>query len=232
MVVVKICGITELEQACWALDEGADLLGFVLAPSRRQLSPEAAAEIIGRCRQLFPPDQRPWKAVGVFANQPLGFVQDAAALSRLDRAQLSGREPASYCRRLTLPVYRALHLPEVLAPATSTDPTPRVRRLKRLAFLRLRQAYGATRLVLDSGGAGRWGGTGTTFSWDAVGDAAADCLVAGGLDPDNVARAISTMKPWGVDVSSGVESLGNKDRALIKRFIREAKGGRQHGHDG
>lgn len=226
MTVVKVCGITEVEQACCALEAGADLLGFVLAPSRRQLTPEAAGEIVESCRRRFPRIQRSWQAVGVFASQPLGFVQKAAVQAGIDCIQLSGQEPPGYCRELALPVYKVVHIPEVVGLVqryrgeVARTPVELEGILSQLAV-----GYGATRLLLDSGGAGRWGGTGVTFPWEKVGRAARHCLVAGGLTPSNVARAIAVMQPWGVDVSSGVESDGRKDLDLIRRFIIEAKRG-------
>ncbi len=272
MTVVKICGITELEQACWALEAGAELLGFVLAPSRRQLPVQAAAEILLQCRGRFPPRQRPWQAVGVFANQPLPFVRRAAVDARLDCLQLSGQEPPEYCRQLSMPLFKAIHLPAI-APAgprcectvpevtyvgrgalprrptlgqrgrggaqgaalrrgTEERPTQWSIPLSAAYLEEARREYGATRLLLDSGGAGRWGGTGTAFSWDVVGEAARDCLVAGGLNPANVAAAVASMRPWGVDVSSGVERDGKKDPELIRSFVHQAKGGNDHDHVG
>ncbi len=263
MTVVKICGITELEQACRALQAGADLLGFVLAPSRRRLPAEVVAEILLHCRRSFPPDQRPWQAVGVFANQPLAFVQRAGLEAGLDCLQLSGEEPPDYCLQLSLPLFKALHLPAIapagwkavgpnsrsrsgrrkepaptgpsaaLSPQLSALRTePELRPLSTAYLEEARREYGASRLLLDCGGSGRWGGTGLSFAWETVGEAARDCLVAGGLDPENVATAIATMRPWGVDVSSGVERDGKKDRELIERFIHQAKGSDHHGNLG
>jgi len=232
MTVVKICGLTSFDQACWALEAGADLLGFVLAPGRRQLTVEAAAEIVGRCREGFPRRELPWQAVGVFANQPLELVRRTAAEAGLDLLQLSGQEPPEYCRALDLPVFKALHLPLVdrasdarlSAPFGQPGPVP----LSAAHLEEARQVYGAFRILLDSGTPGRWGGTGLAVAWETVGGAARDCLVAGGLDPENVATAITMMQPWGVDVSSGVERNGKKDRGLIQRFIRQAKGSNHH----
>lgn len=273
MTVVKICGITEVEHALSALEAGADLLGFVLAPSRRRSSPERVATMVDRCRRSFPPQQRPWQAVGVFANQPLEFVLEAAAQCSLDIVQLSGQEAPEYCRRVHLPVFRAVHVPDLVlspepagarapVPGAPGDPeagfpaseilegratvgaevlpderrpspssdsrTPRAGKGLELAGLEgalrlLRERCGAARLLLDSGSGGRWGGTGRPFPWASIGPAARDCLVAGGLTPGNVARAMAVLRPWGVDVSSGVESDGRKDPDLIRRFIIEVR---------
>ncbi|MHB0870974.1 MAG: phosphoribosylanthranilate isomerase, partial [Chloroflexota bacterium] len=201
---------------------GPHLLGFVFAPSRRRLPPEVAAEIAGRCRLLFPPRERQWAAVGVFANQPLESVADASTRAGLDYVQLSGEESPDYCRRLGLPLYRAV---QVGNPAGVLTGSGGGAAGLRDALDRLRIEHGATRLLLDSGGGGRWGGTGIPFRWEQVGDAARDCLVAGGLNPENVARAVATLRPWGVDVSSGVERDGKKDLTLIREFVRNARGG-------
>ena len=266
MTAVKICGITEVDHALAALEAGADLLGFVLAPSRRRSSPERVASMVDRCRRSFPPGQRPWQAVGVFANQPLEFVLEAAASCSLDIVQLSGQEAPEYCRRVPLPLFRAVHVadlllsfepagpsgdPEAGAPAreapecrpavegevpfdvgapSSLDGPRSSGARQRLeppvleaTLRRLGERYGAARLLLDSGGGGRWGGTGRPFAWSSIGPAAHDCLVAGGLTPRNVARAMAILRPWGVDVSSGVERDGRKDPDLIRRFIMEVR---------
>lgn len=233
MTIVKICGITGLEQALHALEAGADQLGFVLAPSRRQLPPEAVAEIVHGARLRFPPRERAWQAVGVFANQPLEFVAEVAALGKLDLVQLSGEESEEYCCGLARPLYKTCHVgpllpksggvgPDEAGPARVQGGGPGQEELaERLRVLR--DQHGATRILLDSGGPGCWGGTGQPFPWDLVGTAARECLVAGGLSPENVARAIATMQPWGVDVSSGVERSGKKDPLLIRAFIAEVR---------
>lgn len=247
MTVVKICGLMDLDSALAALEVGADLLGFVFAAGRRQLRPEDAASLVCECRGRFPVIQRLWQAVGVFANQPLEFVWQAAGEVGLDLVQLSGAEAAGYGRSLGVPFIRTFHMDcEGTGPAFCDDgsnswgrrrstrtslagilPTLPVEDFA--AELRLYQAEsGASRLLLDSGSPGRWGGTGETFAWDGVGGAAGECLVAGGLSPYNVSRAIATLHPWGVDVSSGVESAGRKDPELIRQFVMEVKRNEHH----
>lgn len=242
MTVVKICGIAELDQACWALEAGADMLGFVFAPSRRQLPVGVVSEILLHCRRRFPQQSRKWQAVGVFADQPGDFVQRAADDAGLDYVQLSGQESPEFCRQLSVPFFKTVHLgtPDLCrgdgdaschAERSQASPVTCKRDLSQeLANLRLH--YGAARLLLDSGGKGAWGGTGTPFQWETVAGAAADCLVAGGLNPENVVDAIAAMAPWGVDVSSGVEADGKKDRDLIRRFVDRAKGGNDRGNIG
>lgn len=235
MTVVKICGITTLEQALQALESGADQLGFVMAPSRRQLAPEIAAGIIQGARRRFPPAQHPWLAVGVFANQPLSFIVAAAAICELDIVQLSGEEPAEYCRGVPCPIYKAFHLPRAairkeidrgevgIVPQADELNRPLGRGGLDEKLRALRDSTRATRVLLDTGGAGRWGGTGEPFQWDLVGTIAGECLVAGGLTPENVAKAVAITRPWGVDVSSGVERDGRKDPDLIRAFITEVR---------
>ncbi len=233
MTVVKICGITEMEQALQALEAGADQLGFVLAPSRRQLHPEVVAGIVQGARRRFPPVERAWQAVGVFANQPLELVLAASELGKLDVVQLSGEEPEDYCRHVRLDFYKVCHLgsPHVGSAGEGAGGGGAVRApledvgrgdlAERLGALRDR--HGATRLLLDSGRFGQWGGTGQPFPWDLIGVAAQECMVAGGLSPANVAQAIAVMRPWGVDVSSGVEREGRKDPLLVGDFIAEVR---------
>ena len=245
MTVVKICGVMDTETALVALEAGADMLGFVLAPSRRQLSPDTVAEIAGEARRRFPPGERPWLAVGVFANQPLELVAAAVALAGLDVVQLSGQEEPEYCGQLKTPLFKALHLgtgaegrPTTKTPDTQS-PTKDLRDASCSSCLRVsvphvagfRQRYGAERVLLDSGGAGAWGGTGRRFGWEQIGRAARDCLVAGGLSPANVGEAIALLRPWGVDVSSGVETGGRKDPALIRSFISEVRRSDSHGSE-
>lgn len=258
MTVVKVCGITRADQAFWALEAGATMLGFVMAPSRRQIHPSQVAEILSLCHRLFPRTQLAWQAVGVFANQPPQLVQQIIEEAGVDLAQLSGSEPPSYCRRLQVPVLKTIHLPpaatlpgpaevaavEMVAAETDRPTLPGSAQLSRLApstasirwsaawLETVRLRYGAWRLLLDTGTSRRWGGTGRSFRWDQVGKAARDCMVAGGLSPKNVLDAIALMHPWGVDVSSGVEKDGTKDRDLIRSFVRQVKGVDQDVHFG
>lgn len=219
MTLVKICGITEIDHATAALEAGADMLGFVFAPSRRQVAPDVARKIIRRCRDLYPHDRQEWLAVGVFAGPFLSFVQDAAAICGLDAVQLSGEEPLDFGLKLSLPVFKVIHVSSTEPPASAVRFAESLNETLRA----LRARHPASRLLLDSAGRGVWGGTGRSFDWRLVGQTAHDCIVAGGLDPSNVGSAISTMRPWAVDVSSGVETDGRKDPDLIRRFISAAR---------
>jgi phosphoribosylanthranilate isomerase len=221
MTRVKICGITESVHARTALEAGADMLGFVFAPSRRRIGLEAATSIIQECRAVFSPDKHGWQAVGVFANQPLGFVLEVAAFCSLDAVQLCGDEPPEFGRAAPAPLIRTLRLPsKAFRSSNGLSPLPQ---LAEAAMEDLRVKHGATRLLLDSRVAGFYGGTGESFHWEGVGKGARSCIVAGGLGPANVASAIAAMDPWGVDVSSGVERDGRKDPELIRRFVWEVR---------
>ncbi|MBN1190631.1 MAG: phosphoribosylanthranilate isomerase [Dehalococcoidales bacterium] len=212
MTKVKICGITGPEQALCAAAEGADFIGLMFAPSRRRVTAEQAAEITAALRSL----ENPPEAVGVFVNAPAGEVNDIAAFCGLKRVQLSGDEDRDYCRDIRLPLFRTLHV-----SAGSTAGSLIKEMEQDWAFLL------AERLVflLDTGIAGQYGGTGRTFNHSLAKTAAAryPVMVAGGLDCGNVSGVVREVRPWGVDVSSGVESAGSKDPAKIREFIRNAK---------
>jgi indole-3-glycerol phosphate synthase / phosphoribosylanthranilate isomerase len=205
VVKVKICGLRRLEEAETALEEGADFLGFVFyPPSPRYLAPAEAAALIASLRAR--PGGRPWAAVGVFVNEPADLVNETADRCGLDFVQLHGTEPAAYCTQMRRPVIKALRLAEVGSRAARAAD------------------YGAVRLLLDAQVPGYWGGTGVRVDWAAARPHAGEALIAGGLTPANVQEAIETLRPWGLDVSSGVERDGTKDVALIRAFLRRARG--------
>lgn len=215
MTLVKICGLKDPETAIVALDAGADLLGFVFAASRRNVDPETARHTIRECRRRC---DRKWMAVGVFADQPLELVRDVAEFCELDTVQLSGNESVAYCRALSGPLMKAFHVaPLDAGPADDADES--VRSLHTLMAAKERNV----RILLDTGSPRQWGGTGKAFDWERIGYIARSCMVAGGLTPANVGMAIEKIRPWGVDVSSGVEVEGKKDPWLIKRFISEVR---------
>jgi phosphoribosylanthranilate isomerase len=195
-MLIKICGIRNLEAAQTAADSGADLIGFVFADSKRQIDVAAAATIAAAVKG-------PGK-VGVFVNQPLCEVLEIAERCRLDYLQLHGEESPDYCRALNRPTIRACRVGPDFSLSTDAD-------------------YPADYLLLDSFVPGQPGGTGLTFDWHAVslriGRPRQKFLVAGGLTPENVAEAIRILNPDGVDVSGGVETDGVKDSGKIRRFI-------------
>lgn len=207
MTRVKICGIRTIEQALVALDAGADFLGFIFyPPSHRYVEPNEVGGIVAACRERFGGPER-WSAVGVFVDVPLERARAVCTEARLDFAQLCGSETAEYARQLGVPTIRAVHVDGSGTPAASTFAAD----------------HGAARVLLDTKAEGHYGGTGLTYPWPAVREAAAEAFLAGGLTPASVAEAIRTARPWAVDVSTGVETNKIKDPALIRAFISEVR---------
>jgi len=195
---VKICGITTEEDALLATALGADAVGFIFAPSRRQVHAQLVHDIVRR----LPPEIL---TVGVFRDEHPDRVIDLASQAGVKAVQLSGHEPPDDARRIH-PTVRLL----IKAFAAGSDQLPRAR------------DWGADIVMIDSPNPG----SGTVFDWSLVGDAPQDArlLLAGGLTPENVATAIARVQPWGVDVASGVESApGVKDEAKVKAFVEAAK---------
>lgn len=197
MTRVKICGITSVEDAAAAVEAGADALGFVFVPGTpRCLHPEVAARIVG----ALPPFVTP---VGVFVDQPLEEVLRIAARCHLQAVQLHGSEPEEYSRRIPLRVIKAL-------------------RVRDAESLRILPTYPAHAFLLDAFVEGQAGGTGTPISWDLAVRAKghAPIILSGGLRPETVGPAVRRVRPYGVDVSSGVEaSPGRKDHQKVREFI-------------
>ncbi len=197
---VKICGVTRPEDALQAARLGADALGFNFWPgSRRYLTPAAARAIVDR----LPPFVTP---VGVFVNQGEEEIRRAADESGVRVLQLHGDEPPALCARLPLPVVKAVR---VAAPLT----------------LDALKAYPVAAFLLDAPSAG-WGGSGASFDWSLAEGLAGlgPIVLAGGLTPENVAAAVRRVRPYAVDVASGVESSpGVKDVARMARFIAAAR---------
>ncbi|HEU5315119.1 MAG TPA: phosphoribosylanthranilate isomerase [Chloroflexota bacterium] len=212
-MIVKICGIRSLDAARAAAASGADLLGFNFAPvSKRRIDVKTAKEAIAACRAL----NRPPQMTGIFVNQPLHEVTEISREVGLDYVQLSGDEDAAYCLAVTARAQRLL-----IKAVRLGDPRgmPDVDELGGLADA----------LLADASVAGSYGGSGQAWDWsDAAGLAARyPVLLAGGLRPDNVAEAISTVRPWGVDVASGVETSGRTDPERVRAFIQQV---REHEH--
>ena len=201
MVRVKICGITNLEDALMAVEAGADALGFVFfRGSPRFISPEQAAVII-RCLPPFV------QAVGLFVNEEPATVNSVADQCGLDLVQLHGEESPDYCTAVNRRIVKAFRVKDV----SSLDDLAN---------------YRVSACLLDAWSPAAHGGTGTTFNWEiAARVAASQCIIlAGGLTPENVAGAVATVNPYAVDVSSGVESApGKKDAGQVNRFIRASR---------
>ncbi|MBI2847429.1 MAG: phosphoribosylanthranilate isomerase [Chloroflexi bacterium] len=216
MTKIKICGITDIAHASAAAEARVDFIGIVLSPSRRQLSPEKARHIILTFKRIIPsPKERP-AVVGVFANEPPERVNELVDFCGLDWVQLSGEEDLDYCNKIKRPIIKTLH---VKADQPLKEILPRLEK-----FLDIYRSRGYL-CHLDSSAEGAYGGTGQTFDWGVAQELAKvhSFLLAGGLTPENVGRAVEVVQPWGVDVSSGVETQGLKDINKIATFIRAVK---------
>jgi phosphoribosylanthranilate isomerase len=214
MTKVKICGIQQAADAVVAANAGADFVGLVFVPEyRRRLEPDAARVIVETLRSSSRPTPQ---IVGIFADQALEDVNHIIGACELDMAQLCGEESLKYCGEVTARVIKVVHV-----DCTKTEPDDADRLANRVAAYR-----DAGHLVtLDRLLKGVQGGSGHSFSWDIaarLSQRGGSFLLAGGLSPDNVARAVSEVSPWGVDVSSGIETGGTKDHEKIRAFLRNA----------
>ena len=204
---LKICGITRLEDALHAAQAGATALGFVFwTKSPRYIAPSKAAEIIAALPKRVVP-------VGLFVNEDVDVIRRVAAETGIGLVQLHGDEPATYASAVGLPVLRAITLDRA-------DET---------------RAWSAgTSFLVDVADPVRRGGTGTRVDWTAAAPLARSCrlILAGGLTPENVAKAIEVVAPYGVDVSSGVEDApGMKNPDKVTRFLACARSAfEQHEH--
>lgn len=211
MTRFKICGLRDVSNALVAAESGADFLGFNFVEGvRRQLQPAEGSQIIYDFRMAFDGDTMPG-IVGLFANQDAGFINDIIHRCGLDYVQLCGDEPPAMWSELAVPVMRQVKVREDMPRADAVS----------LASAQVSEALDAGHMVvLDKHQPGALGGTGITFDWSMARDLAPDSgvLLAGGLNPQNVAEAIRTANPWGVDVSSGVETDGVKDADKIRAF--------------
>ncbi len=209
MTIVKICGIKTLEDALAAVEMGADMLGFNFYPkSPRYVTPQVCAQISRRISEQAPHVT----LVGVFVNIPPVEILTILDTCGLHVAQLSGDEPPEALEALGDRAFK------VLRAAKESDLQDALLRY----FPRIRPpAY-----LFDAAVRGQYGGTGKQANWELARRLAqrVPILLAGGLTPENVAIAVEQVRPWGVDVASGVESEpGQKDRRKIKAFIRLAK---------
>ena len=204
MVRVKICGITSAADAQAAVDAGANLVGFNFYPkSPRHIAEEKAGEI----RQKLP---KRVKAVGIFVNRVAAEVISVGSSLRLDAVQLHGDEPPETVAEIArvVPVIKAFRVEAEFPLATLEPYSPA------FAFL------------FDAAHTDQYGGTGRTTDWDVARRASAKhrIILAGGLKVENVAAAVRIVRPYGIDVASGVESRpGKKDQGLMREFIQEVR---------
>jgi len=211
MTRIKICGIRDENHALAAVEAGADFIGLVFAPSKRQVTPTKACEIASAVKK----SSDATKVVGVFVNAPASQVNEIADFCALDWVQLSGDESWEYCREVVEPVIKAIRIGQQSPEELYAELSAGGKLLPSQRFITL----------LDSQVEGKYGGTGESFNWNLAQQAAKrfPVIIAGGLDPKNVARLIETVRPWGVDVSSGVETGGDKDIVKIRTFIKEVR---------
>jgi phosphoribosylanthranilate isomerase len=217
MTKVKICGIQQPADALVAASAGADFVGLVFVPKyRRRLETDAARVIVETLRSSSTPAPQ---IVGIFADQTLADVNHIIGACELDLAQLCGEESLKYCGEVAARVVKVVHV-----DGSKTEPDDVDILANRVAAYR-----DAGHLVtLDRLLKGVQGGSGHSFNWDIasrLSQRGFSFLLAGGLSPDNVNRAVAEVSPWGVDVSSGVETGGAKDQQKIRAFIRGARQG-------
>ncbi len=204
MTKIKICGITNMDDALAAVKLGADALGFVFYnKSKRYIEPVKAAEIT----DALPPFV---KKVGVFTNEDEGTVREIKKAVNLDLLQIHGDETPEYCSRLEGPYIKAF-------------------RLKNESTLSEVYSYKTNYVLFDTYSRDEYGGTGHAFDWDMLVNHPFKnkyVILSGGLNPENVKEAVTLLNPYAVDVSSGVEeSPGKKDIGKIKKFIEAVRNG-------
>jgi len=212
MTKVKICGISHVDYALAVAEAGADFVGLVFAPSKRQVSPQTAQQIAREVKRFGPHPL----VVGVFVNTVAHEVNRLVTFCGLDWVQLSGDESWEYCKQIKRPIIKVIRV-------SSSKGAEGI-----LAELSLGHKILAPRVftcLLDSDVKGTYGGTGQTFEWELASQVSQkySIIIAGGLSPTNVEQAIKTVKPWGVDVSTGVETEGSKDVSKIKAFIQAVR---------
>lgn len=201
MIKVKICGITNLEDAIFACECGADLLGFIFyKKSPRYITPEKAYSIISKLPSSV-------EKVGVFVNELPDTINMIVEIAGLTAVQLHGEEPPEWIKEIKSFVIKAIRVKE------KKD----IREIKR---------YNSIRVFLLDSFTQSYGGSGKSFNWEIAKEAKkyGRIILSGGLTPENVAEAIRMVKPYGVDVSSGVERKpGKKDREKVREFIRAVR---------
>ena len=201
IVKVKICGITNYEDAKVALDMGADLLGFNFFPkSPRFITPEKAAQIISKLPAFI-------DTSGIFVNEPMEQIQKITNVCQLNWVQLHGDESPQFCEEFlshSVKVMKAI-------------------RVKDKADIERAGSYFTDAILLDAFHPEKYGGTGLTFDWNIVGHIGKRVFLAGGINPDNAVEAVN-LGVYGIDVCSGVESEpGKKDHKKIKKLFENVR---------
>lgn len=197
IVKVKICGITNYEDAAAAMDTGADMLGFNFYPkSQRFISPEKAAEIIKKLPAFM-------DVVGVFVNASFKEIKETMDLCQLNWVQLHGDENPQFCQKFL-----------------STEvKTMKALRVKDKRDIKKADSYFTDAILLDAYDSQKYGGTGLTFDWNIIGHISKRIFLAGGINPDNAAAAVE-LGVYGIDVCSGIESRpGKKDHRKMKKLF-------------
>ena len=201
MIKIKICGITNLDDALAAANFGADALGFnFYKKSPRYIDPEKAAEIISQMPPIIMP-------VAVFVNEREERIREVQGMTCIQTVQLHGDESPEFCSRFGARVIKAFQVKDKES-------------IKHMAH------YHVGAFLLDSYRDNQRGGTGETFDWHlaVVAKTFGRIILAGGLTPENAAEAVKLVQPYGVDVASGVErEPGVKDHAKLKKFITEVR---------
>lgn len=197
---LKVCGITRLTDALYAVEQGATALGFVFwSGSPRAVTPDRARQIVAELPSIV-------MTVGVFVNESVAGIRSVVGATGITAVQLHGDEPPAYADALGWPVFRSVTLDSAEDAGS---------------------AWGLeTTLLLDAADPERRGGTGRTVDWTRAAALARGrrVVLAGGLTPANVAEAIATVRPFGVDVSSGVEEApGVKDFSKVAQFLANAR---------
>lgn len=242
MTRIKICGLRDPETAVETAKAGADMIGLVFAESRRKVTPQECYDVVeairaerrgGEAARFEGPARGEVSAatwfsawneaiddamfrtrpliVGVFADQDVYEINDIAEAAGLDLVQLSGKEDIAMARQIERPVIKVLHVGGTM---TAED------------LFEAAVPGHAAGVMLDKASGSALGGTGEAFDWAVAAEVAErlPLMLAGGLTPENVAGAVGQVRPWGVDVSTGVETDGKKDIEKIRAFIKAVKG--------
>jgi len=244
VIEVKVCGLASLEDARLAARAGADYLGFILAESPRQLSPDQLIKLTAALRKELPPDDCP-DLVGVFLNQSLALINRIAGEGQLDYIQLHGWESPEFCRQVSLPVIKSISIrerkslarisdfEELDRPAAASNSSGKVCRADKKQKSKIPQNNitlnnNIAAYLLDTYYPDKGGGGGKGFNWQLLNDRSLQELsrrkkvfLAGGLSPTNVQSASRQPNITGLDVSSGLEkSPGRKDPGKIRKFFK------------